>query len=1007
MQMKSIVKLGGLLIGALLLLLSAFNANAQKAITASGTVSDKDGAPLPGVVVTVQGDRYSGTVTDGNGQFEIRTKEGATLQLSCLGYADAQVAAGKGLKVVMDESMQELDDVVVIGYGTAKKADLTGGVAVVGSKELNMVSTANLLDRLVGQVAGLSITHSDESPGSNQALLIRGQNSLSGSNSPLIILDGIPYDGSMADLDPNLIDNMTVLKDASSVAIYGSRGSNGVILIQTKKGTKGTLHVTYKGSYSLAEPMQRIQVMGPNEFIRLKQDLARLGTKQYTGEMLDPLAGDIISVSEKQNYAAGITNDWQDYVFRKVFNHDHQVSISGGNNRTTYLASVSYLDGDGVVYNSNYKRINVYSTITQELNNWLKIGLTTQFVNRISGGVTPNLEHAIKQSPYGLYKDEYGFYVEEPMEYSNLPNPMKNVNADQNSRGRNFMANGYVDITFPVKGLTFRSQVGYNYRNSFTGTYYGNDTSDGRKVKGKATISNSHTNDMTWENVLRYDRDFGKNHLDLTGLFSLQASNNTSSSQTGEGFVVDETSFYKMDSADGKLTMSSGYWKETMVSWMFRANYNYAGRYYVTLTGRADGASVFGRNHKYGFFPSAAVAWNIGEEAFVKDNTDAIDLLKLRISYGANGNNAISRYQTLDRLYATNGVKYIWGDGSTGANATYLASDGVGNPDLKWETTYTFNVGVDFSVLKGRIGGSVDVYRSRTKDLLMTRTVPIMNGYSKIWDNIGSTENKGIELTLNTKNIQTRNFGWSTDFSFFLNRDKIIELRGDGLDDVNNKWFIGKPLSVYYDYYMTGLWQAGDEFTFFNESGDEIAHQKGATAGSAKLEDVDGNGYIDEKDRRVIGSKRPSFTLSMSNRLTWKNFYFSFLINGQFGKWMEDNVANISSWTFGSGNYIKGAKYWTPEHPEGATIISPGYINTFEHGFYRKLSYVNIKNITLGYTLPASVTKALRLSSVDVNVSVNNPHTFSNMRQMLNYDNAWFASYPTARSYMLGITINF
>ena len=289
----------------------------------------------------------------------------------------------------------------------------------------------------------------------------------------------------------------------------------------------------------------------------------------------------------------------------------------------------------------------------------------------------------------------------------------------------------------------------------------------------------------------------------------------------------------------------------------------------------------------------------------------------------------------------------------------------------------------------------------------MTRTVPIMNGYSKIWDNIGSTENKGIELTLNTKNIQTRNFGWSTDFSFFLNRDKIIELRGDGLDDVNNKWFIGKPLSVYYDYYMTGLWQAGDEFTFFNESGDEIAHQKGATAGSAKLEDVDGNGYIDEKDRRVIGSKRPSFTLSMSNRLTWKNFYFSFLINGQFGKWMEDNVANISSWTFGSGNYIKGAKYWTPEHPEGATIISPGYINTFEHGFYRKLSYVNIKNITLGYTLPASVTKALRLSSVDVNVSVNNPHTFSNMRQMLNYDNAWFASYPTARSYMLGITINF
>lgn len=993
--------------GAVLLLLSAFSAYAQKAISASGNVTDREGTPLPGVVVTVKGDRYSGTVTDASGHFEIRTVAGATLYFNCLGYTDAEVPAGAGIKVIMDESMQELDDVVVIGYGTARKADLTGGVSVVGNKELSMVSTANLMDRLVGQVAGLSITHSDEAPGANQSLLIRGQNSLSGSNSPLIILDGIPYEGSMADLDPNLIDNMTVLKDASSVAIYGSRGSNGVILIQTKKGAKGSLRVTYKGSYSVAEPMQRIQVMGPNEFIRLKQDLARLGTKQYTGEQLDPLAGDIISVSEKQNYAAGITNDWQDYVFRTVFNQDHQVSISGGSNHSTYLASVSFLDGDGVVYNSNYKRLNVYSTVTQELNNWLKIGLTTQFVNRNSGGVRPNLEHAIKQSPYGLYKDENGMYVEEPMEYSNLPNPMKDVNADQKSLGRNFMANGYVDITFPIEGLTFRSQVGYNYRNSFTGTYYGYDTSTGRKVNGRATIENSHTTDITWENVARYDRDFGKHHIDLTGLFSIQSKQNVNSTQTGEGFVVDETSFYKMDSADGKLTMSSGFWKETMVSGMFRANYNYAGRYYLTLTGRADGASVFGRNHKYGFFPSAAVAWNIGEEAFVKDNTEAIDMLKLRVSYGANGNNAISRYQTLDRLYATNGVKYIWGDGSSGSNAAYLSSDGVGNPDLKWETTYTFNVGLDFSVLRGRLGGSVDVYRSRTKDLLMTRTVPIMNGYSKIWDNIGSTENKGIELTVNTKNIQTKNFGWSTDFSFFHNRDKIVELRGDGLDDVANKWFIGQPLSVYYDYYMIGLWQSGDEYTFIDENGNETAHQKGAVAGSAKLEDVDGNGYIDENDRKVIGSKRPSFTLSMSNRINWKNFYFTFLVNGVFGKWMEDNVANISSWTFGSGNYIKGAKYWTPEHPDEATIVSPGYINTFSHGFFKKLSYVNIKNITLGYTLPESVTKALRLSYVDINLSVNNPHTFSNMRQMLNYDNTWFASYPTARSYMLGLTINF
>lgn len=1009
MQMKMNQKLRVCLYTAVLCLLSCTFAYAQQVISVKGVVRDENGGGLPGVVVTVKGASGTGALTGVHGEFEIKAPSGSVLVFSCLGYAEKEVTAAPGVPIVVTlfESMQELDDVVVIGYGSAKKSDLTGGLSVVGSKELGMVSTPNLMDRLVGQVAGLSITTSDEAPGANQALLIRGQNSISGSNTPLIVLDGIPYDGSLADLDPNLIDNMTVLKDASSVAIYGSRGSNGVILIQTKKGVKGTTHVTYKGSYSLAEPMQRIQTMGPNEFIRLKQDLARLGTKQYSGEQLDPLAGDVITLSEKQNYAAGITHDWQDYVFRKVFDHDHQLSISGGNDRTSYLASVSYLDGDGVVYNSNYKRLNVYSNIIQDLNNWLKVGLTAQFINKESGGVRPNLEHAIKQSPYGLYKDASGYYVEEPMEYSNLPNPMKDVNADQKATTRNFITNGFVDITFPVKGLTFRSQVGYNYRNSLTGTYYGRNTSTGRKVEGQATVSNAHTTDATWENVLRFDREFGKSHIDLTGLFSMQKKEHVESSQTGQGFVNDDSSFYKMDGADGRLTMSSGYWKETMLSYMFRANYSYAGKYYLTLTGRADGASVFGKNNKFGFFPSAALAWNLSEEPFIKDNTDRLDLLKLRLSYGANGNNAISRYQTLDRLYATNGVKYIWGDGSTGSNAAYLASDGVGNPDLKWETTYTANIGLDFSVLGGRIGGSVDVYRSVTKDLLMTRTVPVMNGYSKIWDNIGSTENKGIEITLNTKNIQTRDFGWSTDLSFFLNRDKIVELRGDGKDDVNNKWFIGQPLSVYYDYYMTGLWQSGDEFTFIDENGNEVAHQKGAVAGSAKLEDVDGNKIIDENDRKVIGNRRPSFTLSMANRLTWKNVYFSFLVNGVFGKWMEDNVANISSWTFGSGNYIKGAKYWTPEHPEDAEIVSPGYINTFSHGFYKKLSYVNIKNITLGYKLPASFVDALKLHSMDVNVSVNNPHTFSNMRQMLNYDNTWFASYPTARSYMLGVTINF
>lgn len=806
MLTEKIKILTGGLVMAFMLMLPAVSLSAQQtSITVTGTVVDEGDFPLEGVAILVKdGDGGNGTVTGADGKYKIDAPAHSTLVFMYLGYEDyeAVVNASGVVNVKMQPDSQALEESVVIGYGSARKKDLTGGVSVVDEDVLNMASTTNLMDRLVGQVAGLTITTSDAAPGSNQSLLIRGQNSLSGSNSPLIVLDGIPYDGSLADIDPNIIENMTVLKDASSVAIYGSRGSNGVILLQTKKGEVGKPKVTYKGQFGMQEPMQRIQTMGPNEYIRFKQDLHRLNKDNYSGVMLDPIYGGVISSSEKVNYAKGETRDWQDDVFRQVFTMDHQVSISGGTEATQYMASVSYLDNPGVVYNSNY-------------------------------------------------------------------------------------------------------------------------------------------------------------------------------------------------SAENNITMSSGYWKENMISYMARINYAFAEKYMITLTGRADGASVFGRNNKYGFFPSAAVAWQIGDEDFVRDNVEWIDMLKLRVSYGANGNNAISRYQTLDRLYATNGVKYVWGDGGSAVNAAYLASDGVGNPSLRWETTYTANVGVDFSFFGSRLGGSIDMYLSNTKDLLMSRTVPIMNGYSKMWDNVGQTRNKGIEVTLNSQNIRNKNFRWTTDLNFFLNRDEIIELRGDQLDDINNKWFIGYPLDVFYDWNVIGIWQEGDEFTFIDNEGNEVAHQNGARPGDAKLEDVDGNGIIDENDRKVIGNKKPSWSMSMGNRFEYKNVYFSLLLNGVFGKWMSDNVANIGSYTFGAGNYIAGANYWTPENTD-ADYVSPGYIQSFEHGYYKKLNFVTLRNITLGYRLSPKVAKKIGMSGIDVNVSVNNVCAISNMRQMLNYDNTWFASYPTS-----------
>ncbi|MEA4984065.1 TonB-dependent receptor SusC [bioreactor metagenome] len=988
--------------------LQMYAASQQDVIRVNGKVVDGNGDALVGVTVRVK-DGTVGTITDFDGKFTLQVPPASTLVFSYVGFIAQEIKVNTSgvVNVTMKEGDALLDEVVVVGYGTQRKKDLTGGLSVVGKEQLEMVSTSNLMDRLVGQVAGLNITTSNAAPGSDQSLLIRGQNSISANNDPLIILDGIPYSGSLVDLDPNIIESLSVLKDASAVAIYGSRGSNGVILIQTKRGVVGKPQVSYKGQFGFSEPMQRIQVMGPNEFIRFKQDIGRL-KNGYSGDQLDPIAGNIISISERENFINGVTHDWQDYIFQTGYTMDHQIGISGGTENTKYMAAISYLDEDGVVYNSNLNRSNISANIDQTFNKWLTIGVGTQFVQKETGGITPNIEHAIKQSPYGKYKDEAGYYVAEPMEYSLITNPMINVNADQDRTSRNFFLNAYANILFPIKGLSFRMNYGYNYRSGFTGTYYGRDTYEGREqgglVGGKASISNSHYNDYTWENILRYEREIDSHRFDVTGLFSTQQTKSLSSSQSGEGFVTDDTSYFMMGTAERNQKISSGLSETSMLSYMLRLNYAYKGKYMATLTGRSDGASVFGENNKYAYFPSAALAWHLGEESFIKDNVEWMDMLKLRASYGANGNQAITAYRTLDRLYSK--VKYIWGDGGQAANSAYLPNDGIGNPNLKWETTYTANIALDFQLFKGRLGGTIETYLSNTHDLLMTRTVPIMNGYSKIWDNIGQTRNKGVEITLNTVNVSNRDFKWNTDVNFTLNRDKIIELRGDQIDDITNKWFIGKPLSVFYDYNVIGLWQQGDEYFYTDDNGVQKNIQAGAAPGAAKVEDVDGNGYIDANDKKIIGSRRPDFTMSMGNKLTYKNLYLSCLVNGVFGVWREDNVANVGSWAYSTTNYVHGANYWTPENTD-ADIVSPGYVNTLGHGYYKKQTYVQIKNITLGYSIDRKLVNKLHLSSVNVNLSINNLHTFSNMRQILNYDNGWMASYPTARSYMLGLNINF
>ncbi len=997
----------------------------QGNLTIKGTISDKTG-PIIGANVIIKG-TTNGVITDIDGNFTLENvKKGDILQVSFIGYStkEIKISNNNNLHIQLDEDTQSLEEVVVVGYGSQRKSDLTGGVTAVGEDKLGLVSTNNLMDKLAGQIPGLNISTGNAQPGEDQTLRIRGNNSLTASNDPLIVMDGIPYSGSLGDIDPDIIESMSVLKDASSAAIYGSRGSNGVILIQTKKGRQGKATVTYKGQVGMAETERRLDMMSGDEYLQYLYDYNHL----KNGIPYDQLTPEsVLGADELANYKAGRTIDWQDKMFRQALVTNHQISLTGGTESTTYMASISRLRQDGVVRNTGMKRTNISLNINQNLGKWLKIGMSMQAIQKEYGGELPYLEAGLKMSPFGTYSDEEGNLEYYPMSRNTLfYNPMSDCDAIEDKTNRNVFISTFADITLPVKGLSFRTNFGYNYRNNFVGTYYGRNTLTGSKVDGAASIENTHYWDYTWENILKYENTFGKHKIDATGLFSIQETSKQYSKQSAESFVNDEGGYHNMAGGEKNKSLSSSLTETALLSYMIRLNYAYAGKYLLTLTGRSDGYSAFGANNKYAFFPSAAAAWNISSEEFMGNTRNWLDMMKLRVSYGANGNQGINAYQTLDRLSLT---QYVWGDGGNTVNGVYLPTNGVGNPNLKWETTYTFNTGIDFGLFNGRLSGNIDFYIANTKDLLMNRTVPYMNGYRSILDNIGQTRNVGVEFALNSINIETKDFLWKTNVNFSLNRDKIVKLQENGKDDITNKWFIGEPTNVYYDYNVIGTWQTDDprwkclvekdnagniiseKWGYYTDDWKEI--QKGAEPGSAKLEDVDGDGVITADDKKIIGSKLPSFLMSMTNNFTYKDFYMSFVLNGVFGQWRQMHDQNFDRW-MPEFNYLSGMNYWTESNPTNE-MTSPSYVPYEKHSFYKRMNYVQLKNITIGYNIPKTFTQKLGITSARVDVSVNNVCTFSNIKNALNYDNAKanddekgvVVGYPTARSYMLGLNVTF
>lgn len=971
----------------------------QSKIEVIGIVTEAgSGLSVPGASIIEKG-TSNGAATDFDGNYSISVSSSdAVLVVSFVGYVTAEVKVNgrSQIDIKLKEDIAALDEVIVVGYGSQKKKDLTGGVSSLSGVKLEKIVATNVATRLQGQIAGVTITSSGNAPGDTPRIRIRGQKSLSGNNDPLIVLNGIPFNGSINAIDENSIENITVLKDASSSAIYGARAANGVLLITTKKGTVGKATIRYNGysGFQIAEKLP--DLMNGSQNIQLLKDY-----RQDRNYLDYDKPESWLQSSLVDNYNNKRENDWLKETFRLAPIQQHQLSFSGATESLNYYASMTYTDQEGIVKYTGFKKYAATLDLTQKFGNWLKIGTNILLNQRgPKNGNTPNHAYAYRMSPYSNVRENNGDYVRYPMWTETLYySPFANQNGIVESLNREIYISSFAEIQLPVEGLSFRSNLGNSYRHNESGSYYGSNTLNGNPSNGIASISNSVSSDWTWENLILYKFENNKHRFDFTGLYSAQKTLMQSSSMTAKDFLSDVTSYHNMEMAQGEKTNKSNKVETSLLSYMGRINYGYDSKYLLTMSARRDGYSAFGINSKWALFPSVAVAWVATNEEFVQNlNIKALDLMKLRLSYGGNGNQGVGAYETMSKLSQ---LDYIYGDGSSFAGGL-INGYSYGNPDLKWETTYSTNMGLDLGLYKGRLEANLDYYITNTSDLLMNRTVAVMNGYTSFKDNIGKTKNTGFELMLNSKNIINNDFQWNTALSIAGNWSEIVALREDGKDDISNKWFIGKPVSVNYDYRMTGIWQ--------NNEKDDAAKYN-AVPGDAKLYDRNGDGKITALDREIIGSKLPIWTAGLTNTFTYKNLSLSVFLNGVFDVSKENETIKFERQLLDkNANYINGIDYWTPERPSNE-YTRLGYVSSL-HNFYTNVSYVRIQDVNLSYEFPDEETSRFGISGLKTYISVKNAYTFSNASKYttnIEQDkySLDYSAYPTQTTFIFGVNLNF
>ena len=1007
-------------------------ASVMQTKTVRGHVVDEAGEPLIGVTVKVVGASGVGAISDIDGNFSIEVPAGAQLELSYTGFRTLTVAAKDGT-FQMEPDELGLDEVVVIGFGSVKKRDLTGSVASVRSEQILQTPTSSVAASMQGRITGLDIAPNAD--GSTE-LRIRGNRSINGSNEPLVIIDGV-QGGSMSDLNPEDIESIDVLKDASSTAIYGSQGANGVIIITTKKAEAGKMRVTYDGYVTAAFRMQHPDYRSGQNYYEARR-LAAANAGLWSSS-----ADDRNLFSSDAAYAAYLSNVWTNYedLVQKgtTWSTNHTITLSGGTERTTARFSLGYAnDGSKWKNSGGTDRYTLRANIDHKIYKWISAGVNFQLThNRNYGSPYQQCPTTDMQlgSPYGYYDVDTESYligtnmVERPLENSGYVNPLINSEGDNlyksKSYGTNVVANAYIDI-HPFEGFTFLTQVNAHLTNGTNGSYTDGQSAqqiDAGTYQTSATMRKTSSTYVEWNNIATYQFTMlpEDHHLTLTLLTTWNRKSTDFLSATSIGQTLASNLWWNLASNDGgagSSIHSSGYTQEQNFSYAGRISYDWKSRYLFTASLRRDGASKLATGHKWDTFPSAAIAWRVSDEPWMQSTKSWLDDLKLRATYGVTGNAGIGVYGTQSGITFAN---WSFGFQDTQANryipgVTDQNGSGytlVGNTDTKWEKSYTTDIGFDMTLLKSRINIVFDWYYTKTKDLILLRSLPTSagnDGKFATYTNIGETSNRGIEFAINSRNIVTKNFQWNSTLTFSANRERIDELvDGTDIQVGTNKedgtLMLGHPIHSYKTFTYDGIWKTNEAAlaaSYFKDADKTQPFQPG----DVRVFDLDGDNVIDQnKDIGYIGSTTPKWFAGFNNDFRWKDFDFNIYFYARWGQWGESPLANFDP--DNGGKYVN-MDYWIEGINENASL--PGLMKNrklFDYVGYQSLSYcdhsfIKVKRIAVGYTFPKSITNAIGIEKLRIYATVNDPFYIVKDDWMKHWDPE-----GKQRSVTLGLNVNF